>query len=117
MEHALAVEDPRFVSVLQGKGLRRTRPRLVIAGIAFGIGVLMLLGGAVFQTIWVGVAGFAVMLVSATVGLASWRGGYAPSTGKDAPFSVIQGGKSSGPKMSFVQRMEQRWNRRRDRGF
>ena len=69
MEQALAQEDPKFVSSM----------RTIAAAVVFVIGVVMLMGGAVAQKIWLGVLGFVVMVGSATIGLAAWRGRHAPS--------------------------------------
>jgi len=108
MEQALAQEDPKFVSTLRGSTLERVaRMRTVIAAAVFALGVVMLMGGAVSQQIWLGVLGFVVMLASATVGLAAWRGRHAPPARPprsedqlfdfdDQPhrFDVIEGGRS-----------------------
>jgi hypothetical protein len=155
MEQALAQEDPKFVSTLRGSSLERVaRMRTIAAAVVFVVGIGMLMGGAVAQQIWLGVLGFVVMVGSATLGLASWRGRHAappqqqPSNEDqlfdfdDHPhrFDVIEGGRtqrsrklrrpggprparrprSSGkaPKQgTFMQRMEQRWERRREQGY
>ena len=144
MERALAAEDPKFVSALQGRTLRRVaRLRTVGAAIVFLAGMAMLLGGAMAQLTWLGVIGFVVMLGSATLGLATWRGHRIPEDRGNAAdalfdfddhphrFDVIQGGKagrkSSRPQRTrkarspkqgtFMQRIEQRWQHRRDQGF
>ena len=80
MEQALAQEDPKFVSTLRGSSLERVaRMRTIAAAVVFVVGVVMLMGGAVAQQIWLGVLGFVVMVGSATIGLASWRGRHAPA--------------------------------------
>jgi hypothetical protein len=151
MEQALAQEDPKFVSTLRGSTLERVaRMRTFAAGAVFVVGIVMLMGGAVAQQTWLGILGFVVMLASATVGLAAWRGRHAPAAQPqrsedqlfdfdDHPhrFDVIEGGrarKSSrlrraggkaprrtggrAPKHgTFMQRMEQRWERRRHQGY
>jgi hypothetical protein len=152
MEQALAQEDPKFVSALRGSTLERVaRMRTVTAGAVFVLGVVMLMGGAIAQQIWLGVLGFVVMLASATVGLAAWRGRHAPPAQQqrsedqlfdfdDHPrrFDVIEGGRSARPRRlrrsggkparksgaskpakqgTFMQRMEQRWERRRQQGY
>ena len=155
MEQALAQEDPKFVSTLRGSSLERVaRMRTIAAGAAFALGVAMLMGGAMSQQTWLGILGFVVMLASATLGLAAWRGRHAPAAQPqrsedqlfdfdDHPhrFDVIDGGRaersrklrrkpgsskqprrprSSGkaPKQgTFMQRMEQRWERRRNQGY
>jgi hypothetical protein len=150
MEQALAQEDPKFVSTLRGSTLERVaRMRTIAAGGVFVLGVVMLMGGAMSQFIWLGVLGFIVMLGSATVGLAAWRGRHAPQaqpqrSGEDQlfdfddhphRFDVIEGGRSRSRKLrrpggnkpvrgskppkqgTFMQRMEERWERRRHQGY
>jgi hypothetical protein len=108
MEQALAQEDPKFVSTLRGSSLERVaRMRTVAAGVVFVAGIAMLMGGAVAQMIWLGVLGFVVMLASATLGLAAWRGRHAPPQparpsedqlfdfdGHPHRFDVIDGGRT-----------------------
>ncbi|MDQ6934847.1 MAG: DUF3040 domain-containing protein [Actinomycetota bacterium] len=136
MEQALAAEDPKFASALQGRSLRRPgRLRALVAAVVFLAGIALLMVGAIAALTWLGIIGFLVMVASATVGLAAWRGHRAPAEsstqreshevpGEQAAFSVIDGGKSSRrPRRTrkttgtFMQRMEQRWQRRRDRGY
>lgn len=132
MERALAAEDPKFVSTLQGRTLERSaRLRAVLAGVVFLAGVAVLVCGAVFGVIWVGVLGFVVMVASATIGLSAWRGRHAPretsrtTAREEHPagqrFRVIDGGRRDRsqrrPRTSFMQRVELRWQRRRERGF
>ena len=142
MERALAAEDPKFVSALQGRTLRRmARMRTIAAGVVFLGGVALLMGGAMAQMTWLGIVGFLVMLGSATVGLAAWRGhrvpderpaGASPEGSFDADarphrFEVLDGGRAGKPKRprrqprvrhhgTFMQRLEQRWQHRRDQG-
>jgi hypothetical protein len=150
MEQALAQEDPKFVSALRGSSIERVaRMRTFAAAGVFVLGIVMLMGGAVSQQIWLGVLGFVVMLASATLGLAAWRGRHAPAPQArqddeqlfdfdDHPhrFDVIEGGRNRSrrtrrpggkaprrqgnriPKQgTFMQRMEQRWERRRNQGY
>jgi len=139
MERALAAEDPKFVSALQGRTLRRmARMRTIAAGVVFVGGVALLMGGAMAQMTWLGIVGFLVMLASATVGLAAWRGHRVsderPAQAGDAlfdfddhppRFEVLEGGRAGKPKRprprvrrqgTFLQRLEQRWQHRRDQG-
>ncbi|MDN4173021.1 DUF3040 domain-containing protein [Nocardioides sp. SOB77] len=131
MERALSEEDPKFASTLRGTSLRRSaRRRAIIAGVCFLVGVTLLMTGAVTQLAVVGVVGFLVMLGSATVALTAMRGQAAAASSPVADprqaahpsrgFTVIDGGRrgrtrrtrrSSG---SFMERMEERWRRRRE---
>jgi len=128
MERALSEEDPKFASTLRGTTFRQVaRRRAVLAGVVFVLGIAVLMTGAVMAQIAVGVIGFVIMLASATYGLAALRGqgSSGAATGratKHAGFSVVDGGKkarSSRPRSdsSFMERMEERWRRRRDQGF
>src|SRR3954451_6879777 len=70
MERALVEEDPKFASTLRGTSLRRSaRRRAVLAGVVFLLGIGVLMAGAISQVPVIGIAGFVVMLGSATVAL------------------------------------------------
>jgi hypothetical protein len=131
MERALVEEDPKLASTLRGTSFRRAaRRRAVLAAAAFVIGVVVLMTGAVTQQVAVGIAGFVVMLVSATVALTAWRGQQAHTTPVSDPaaapgrpgLAVIDGGRrnrrSRRPvRHSFMERVEERWRRRREQGL
>ncbi|WP_354639681.1 DUF3040 domain-containing protein [Kitasatospora camelliae] len=109
MERALYAEDPKFASALEGTGLRTyTRRRVYQAAVGFVVGVALLMGGMVAQLIWVSVVGFLVMLGCAVLAVTAWRRG---------PIGHGAGaGQAAAPrrKAGVMDRMEQRWQRRRD---
>ena len=131
MERALVEEDPKFASTLRGTSLRSVaRRKAVIAGVVFVIGVAVMMTGLVMQWIPVGIGGFVVMLGSATVALSALRGQRgAPATASETPaadpqsgLTLLQGGRRDRrPRRtknhdSFMDRMEERWRRRRETG-
>lgn len=125
MEQALQAEDPKFATAMRGSDLRRRYVRrAVLSGIAFVLGVVLLMTGAVIQLIPLGVAGFVVMLVSAWLGVTSWRR-TPEATGDEGDVPNISPGsprrqRRSGRQRSdgtFMQRMEERWRHRRERGY
>lgn len=131
MERALVEEDPKFAHTLRGTaGQQASRRRAVIAGVVFAVGVVVLMSGAVAALPLVGVAGFVIMLVSATVAVTALRSPGKPAEPTELRataqgFGVVDGGRrggrtSRGPKArsrnAFMERMEERWRRRRD-GF
>jgi hypothetical protein len=131
MERALVEEDPKFASTLRGTTMRRAaRRRAVIAGLIFAVGIAVLMTGAISSLWWLGIVGFVVMLGSATMALSALRGqqqaGPAPEpTEHPSGFRVVEGGgrgrrgrKASKQRShgSFMERMEERWRRRRERG-
>lgn len=109
LEQSLAAEDPDFASTLRGsKFLAHNRRVAVLAVLGFLAGVALLLGGAVSAMTWLGVLGFVVMLGAAYVFVLAWRRGIGPGeeTG-DEP-------AAQKPSGSFVDRLEERWQRRQD---
>jgi hypothetical protein len=138
MERALVQEDPKFASTLRGTTLRQSaRRKAILAGVVFVGGIVVLMTGVIAEQPVVGILGFLVMLVSATVGLTVLRGqrnvpaGEAQqpqaggSTTTRSRFTVIDGGRAGKQRRqrhhtggSFMDRMEERWRRRReDNGF
>src|SRR3954454_13348000 len=74
MERALVQEDPKLASTLRGTNLRRAaQRRAVLSGVCFVAGLGVLMTGAIARMTVVGILGFVIMLVSATVGLAAIR--------------------------------------------
>jgi hypothetical protein len=117
MEEALTAEDPQFVSALRGASSRRHHKRIVIfAAIGFVVGVVLLMTGAVLSLTIVAVAGFVVMLGCAYAALTHGRRLGEP----ELPDNVHRIDKvrerpaSSGESSGFMNRMEDRWRRRRD---
>jgi hypothetical protein len=75
MERALVQEDPKLASTLRGTSLRRAaQRRAVLAGVCFAGGVAVLMFGAISRTTLLGLLGFVIMLVSATIALSALRG-------------------------------------------
>lgn len=118
MEEALSAEDPQFASQLRNHGLGRPSARrlaLGIVGLAVGLGLIV---AAILQKwTWLGAVGFAVMVAS--VAQALWpmtsSGDGAPGAAKpgQAP-AAAKKAKRAGRQAGFMQRMEERWDRRRD---
>ena len=114
LEQSLAAEDPDFASTLRGsKVLARSRRTAILAALGFLVGLGVLFAGAVSATTWVGVLGFVTMLGSAYVFATAWTRGQAvrQADGEASPRGRGPKPKSGG---SFVDRMEERWQRRQD---
>ncbi|MDG5802666.1 DUF3040 domain-containing protein [Streptomyces ossamyceticus] len=116
MERALYAEDPKFASALEGSGLRTyTRRRVYQAVAGFLVGIALLMAGMVAQQIWVSVVGFLVMLGCAVLAVTGWRKapkpGEQPTTG---PTGSAGARRQTRQRRSMMDRIEQRWQRRRD---
>ncbi|MFE2158748.1 DUF3040 domain-containing protein [Streptomyces lydicus] len=115
MERALYAEDPKFATALEGSGLRTyTRRRVYQAVAGFLVGIALLMAGMVAQQIWISVVGFLVMLGCAVLAVTGWR--KAPKAGEQqsagGPGGPARG--QSRQRRSMMNRIEDRWQRRRD---
>lgn len=121
MEQALAADDPKLASTLRGSALAaRGRRQALIAAVVFVLGVAVLMVGAVTQQTLVAVGGFVVMLGSAYLFAVAWRRAQAgdaeaakPTAG-GATVHNLRGKQKQRTNGSFMDRMEERWRRRRD---
>ena len=98
---------------------------ILVGGIGLLIAAVLLDVNAIVRTV-VGVLGFVVMLGGAIIALTSARAPGTPSPKVRASgrtgFGVVDGGRPHRPGRQrsgspFMERMEQRWRRRRERGF
>jgi Protein of unknown function (DUF3040) len=116
MEEALAAEDPKFVSALRGSSTRSRHKRLTILGcLAFVAGIAALMTGAVLTLIPVAVLGFILMLAGAYLALTHFRQiGEAEPADNVHPITKAKGRTAAPRQSGFMNRMEDRWRRRRD---
>jgi len=122
LERALAAEDPKFVSAMRGTNVRvYYKRRAVLAGVGFILGIAILMTGAILPNTIVGVIGFVVMVACLYVAALSMRRISSADSGEQsAPTPPPSTRKSKGSKSrpessgSFMERMEDRWRRRRD---
>jgi hypothetical protein len=114
MERALYAEDPKFATALEGSGLRTyTRRRVYQAVAGFLVGIALLMAGMVAQQIWISVVGFLVMLGCAVLAVTGWR--KAPRPGEQqTPGDTAATRRHPRRRRSMMERIEQRWQRRRD---
>ena len=107
LEQSLAAEDPDFASTLRGSKLLAKSKRLaVLSGLGFVAGLGILFAGVVLAITWLGIVGFVFMIAAAYLFVLVNRQRLAPA----GPRSVAE----SRPSSSFVDRMEERWQRRQD---
>ena len=121
MERALIEEDPKFATSMRGgPGTARNRRRLAVGvgGVLVGLATILL--GVTIQQVIVGAVGFAIMVgavVYAMTGKSMTKGGAnlhaVPDPGSAPKPKRRKTGTSSS---SFMQRMEERWDKRRDEG-
>ena len=130
MERALVAEDPKLASTLRGTTMAKmARRRAILAGVVFVAGIAILTAGVITSQPVIGIVGFVVMLASAAVGVTAVRSPAMHSEPvrqtRHSGFGVVDGGRPSRPRRtrhadthgSFMERMEERWRRRREQGF
>ena len=111
LEQSLAAEDPDFASTLRGsKFMAHNRRVAILAVLGFLGGLVLLFAGAVSAMTWLGVVGFVTMLATAYLFMNAWKRGI----GRNDEEAARGSGKPPKPTGTFVDRMEERWQRRRD---
>jgi hypothetical protein len=118
IEKALYADYPRFANAVRASDPRvHYKRRVVEAALGFLLGVGMLLAGVVTKYIWIGVAGFVVMLACSMWALTSYRHmtGVASGRGFAKPNKPKErrSGRPAGTGM--MDRLEERWRRRQER--
>jgi hypothetical protein len=109
MERALSADDPKFASALRGADLRSHYRRRAMKGVVgFTLGIVLLMTGVISQKIYIGVIGFVVMLAAALFALSSWK--RMPGEGEVVADPVAK----TKQRAKFMDRVEERWRRRRD---
>ena len=113
MEQQLRSDDPRLASTLADKPRTNVR-RLSLGVLLFLLGLGGLVGGVATSYVVLGVLGFLAMLGGVMLAISGPRGATGPR-GRGAKRSGGPGTAASSG--GFMQRQEDRWNRRNeDRG-
>lgn len=131
MEQALYAEDPKFASQMQGSTARsRLRRKILIGVLTAVVGLALVVLGVVNELVWLGGAGFALMVAGAAYALTPPRAAKA-RLGAVAPDGSVQHhtpqpkSRTAKPRTAksrparsgtFMQRLEERWDRRRHDG-
>ena len=128
MEQALSAEDPRFASQMLGKAQARAQRRRTALGVVIalaGLGLVILAVTA--QQIWLGGLGFVAMVLGgfwtftpapqkAALGTVQDDGNITLRTGHPSTGGREKGKNRKPRGGGFMERMEQRWDKRREQG-
>ena len=133
MEQALYAEDPKFASHMVGSSAKARQRRRIIIGVVIAVvGLVLVVLGVMGQQTWLGGIGFAVMVGGAGLAITPARvrtkGEKHPgigAVGEDGKVESVRKPGSAGRRKkgappsrgSFMQRLEARWDRRRDQGW
>lgn len=112
MERQLYADDPKLASTLRGSASgARDRRRLILGIIAVLIGMGLLVGGVAAPFWPLGVLGFVVMLAGGWYASSGWQGSSAGAATASPAGPARQTAKA---RPGFMNRIEDRWERRRD---
>jgi len=117
IERALYADYPRFASAVRASDPRvHYKRRVIAAAVGFLLGVGMLVAGVVTKYIWLGVAGFVVMLACSMWALTSYRHMNGAAAGRGAAKPRPAARRTTRPAGSgMMDRLEERWRRRQER--
>ena len=104
--------DPKLTSVMAKTSKPRGRWTFAFIGIVAGLGVLI--GGVIAQLTVVGILGFALMLASALWGMLAPAKSATAASAK--PGAAAAGDQRKAKRQGFMNRVEERFERRRDQG-
>lgn len=115
MERQLATDDPRLANTLTQRG-RRPVLRYVLSGVGAAVGLLLLVLGVATARPALGVVGFVLMFAAVAYVFAAPRGrkARAESGAEQPPRNASASRGRSAGRRSFMTRLEERWDRRRD---
>ncbi len=126
LERALSAEDPKFASTMRGVRRPNSVVRRLSLGIAgFVVGLVVLVLGVAQKQVILSILGFVLMLAGTAYAVSAKRPGPMGVVGSDGVTRPPQRPAGKGPAKSkrkpkasgsFMQRLEQRWDRRRNGG-
>lgn len=107
-------EDPKFASAVRHSDPKfHARRRLIVVGLVIVLGLGLLVYGTVSQQLWLGIAGFVVMLAAAAFGMLAQKRASAPSAKGQLRSVGGTATRRTRRGLGIIDRLEARW---RDRG-
>lgn len=121
MEQALYAEDPRFATHITNHGLHQNKRRIIIGAVGVVAGLALVVLAVLNALIWLGAVGFALMVAGGAYAFTPTKKTVLGTVGPDGvvqrPAAAQRGGRGKASKSAgFMQRLEQRWDRRRNDG-
>ncbi len=109
MERQLRSDDPKLADALGSR--RSSGSRVLLGVVVLIVGMGMLVGGVALQFYWLGIVGFLAMFGGVWIAVSKPRR-RADGTAPHGPPTAARSARGARP--TFMQRLEERWDRRRD---
>lgn len=116
MEQALYAEDPRFATHITNHGLHQNKRRMIFGAVGVIAGLTLVVLSALYAVIWLGAVGFALMVAGGAYAFSPAKKRVLGAVGEDGTIRQAAASRKSakaGSRGSFMQRLEERWDRRR----
>ena len=115
MEQALYAEDPHFATHITNHGLHQNKRRMILGALGVLLGLALVVLAALGSVIWLGALGFALMVAGGAYAFTPAKKTVLGTVGHDGSVRRAAGAKVRGTtqKAGFMQRLEERWDRRR----
>ena len=117
IEQALYADHPRLARAMRSKDPKvHYRRRLVQSCAGFVIGIGALVAGVLLKYPWLDIVGFVIMVASSVWAITSYRRMAGVSADRRA--GAARGRKAAKPATNagMMDRLEERWRRRQERG-
>lgn len=111
MEQQLRTDDPRLASSLASEN-RYSLRRLALGVLLVVLGLTLLVAGVATTLVWLGVLGFVAMLGGVMLAISKPKSAAAAKA--DPVKTAARPAKANARSAGFMQRLEERWDRRRD---
>ena len=116
MEEALYAEDPRFASRIEKTKSRSAQRGRILTGIVGAVaGVAIVVVSAMSSWLWLGAVGFVVMVAGIVFAITPSSRAKLGTVEEDGSVTPVTKGKArKQPRTgTFMERLEERWERRR----
>ncbi|MBF4619431.1 DUF3040 domain-containing protein [Clavibacter sp. VKM Ac-2873] len=112
MERSLYHNDADFVATVSGRRSRPNYTMVVVGVLVIVLGIAALAAGVITKLAIIGILGFAIMIVGALL-IFSPRDAAAGASSSSAPRAPGRGaGKRPASSSSFMDRINERWEKR-----
>ncbi len=117
MEQQLLQDDPKFASAMRGSRGARGGRRILLGAVGVAVGTVLLVVAVVAQLIFLAIPGFLLMLAGVTYAFSRpqqpQRTGPVGVVGADGSTRARRAGDRGAGGGGLMQRLEERWERRR----